>query len=340
VIAIQAAGAMTPVGLDLTDTMVGLYTRVQLFEDLGVLDSEGEPLSGMKIRFEDELAGPARITEIAHAVVEECAAAIEPVSAPVPLILCCPDGSAFGPEAAGLPERLLAEVMAESAIPIDGKRSRVIARGRDGLLDALGAALALLKDAPVPCCLVGGVDSLIDDERVQALVEDNRLLTPTNKDGFLAGEAGAMLVLSSRPDKEALATWLGAAAGSEEACRGSDRPITGAGVQDAVAKALGLAKVPFESVACLAHDFSGESRYFEELTLASARLAKSSANRAVEIPAFSVGETGAAAGFLAIAMLAFLHSKGVHAQPSLAVLSCDGLERGAVVLGPAKGERR
>jgi len=74
---------MTPVGLDLTDTMVGLYTRVQLFEDLGVLDSEGEPLSGMKIRFEDELPGPARITEMAHTVVDECAAAIEPVSAPV-----------------------------------------------------------------------------------------------------------------------------------------------------------------------------------------------------------------------------------------------------------------
>jgi hypothetical protein len=156
----------------------------------------------------------------------------------------------------------------------------------------------------------------------------------------LAGEAGAMLVLTNRPDKEALATWLSAAAGNEEACRGSDRPITGAGLEEAMSKALALAKVPFAAVACLAPDFSGEARYFEELVLANARLAKVSADRAVEIPAFSVGESGAAAGFLAIAMLAFLHSKGVHAQPSLAVLSCDGPGRGAVVLGPANGEGR
>ena len=41
----------------------------------------------------------------------------------------------------------------------------------------------------------------------------------------------------------------------------------------------------------------------------------------MEIPAFSVGETGAAAGLLSIAMLAFLHSKGVHKRPSLAALT-------------------
>lgn len=82
--------------------------------------------------------------------------------------------------------------------------------------------------------------------------------------------------------------------------------------------------------------FSGEERYFEDLLLATSRLAEDKATAATEVPAFSVGETGAAAGFLAIATLAFLHSKGVHGRPSLAVLSCDGPERGAVLLGPAK----
>jgi hypothetical protein len=32
-IAVQAAGALTPVGLDLSDTMAALYTHVQLVED-------------------------------------------------------------------------------------------------------------------------------------------------------------------------------------------------------------------------------------------------------------------------------------------------------------------
>jgi hypothetical protein len=70
-IAIAAAGALTPVGLDLTDTMAALYTHVQLVEDLDVLDNDGEPLSGMKIRFAQDIAGPARLAAMAHAVVDE-----------------------------------------------------------------------------------------------------------------------------------------------------------------------------------------------------------------------------------------------------------------------------
>jgi 3-oxoacyl-[acyl-carrier-protein] synthase-1 len=337
-IAIAAAGAITPVGVGLVDSMAAIYTRVQLFEDLGVLDSDREPLSGMKIPFEDGMAGSERLAAMALAVVDECTATLEADSEQVPLILCCPEPSA--PDAAELPARLLAEVMAKSPIPLAPARSRIVARGRAGVLEAIGAAVALVKEASIPYCLVGGVDSLVDDARVQALADDERLLTQTNKDGFVAGEAAAMLLLTNRPAPEAMAAWLGAAAGNEEATHGSDRPVTGTGMQEAIGKALALAKVPYPTLACLAHDFSGEARYFEELLLASSRLAKGATNNTVEIPALSVGETGAAAGFLAIAVLAFLHGKGVHTRPSLAVLSCDGPERGAVVLGPAPAVRR
>jgi len=334
-IAIEAAGAITPVGTNLTDTMVGIYTHVQLFEDLNALDEEGEPLSGMKVRFLGEPAGPGRLAAMAAAVVDEATLAIEP-SVQLPLILCCPEATAFGEETAEFPAKLLGEVMAKSIVPIDRERSRVVARGRAGVLEALGAALALLKDPSLPYCLVGGVDSFVDDARVDALLDERRIRSVANKDGFVPGEAGVMLLLGNRPSPRALAHWLAAAAGNEEACRGSDRPITGAGLQDAMTKALGQAKLGFAGLDCVAHDFSGEERYFEELLLATSRLAKDKATAATEVPAFSVGETGAAAGFLAIATLAFLHSKGVHGRPSLAVLSCDGPERGAVVLGPAK----
>jgi 3-oxoacyl-[acyl-carrier-protein] synthase-1 len=337
VIAVDAAAAITPVGLGLTDTMASIYTRVQLFEDLGLLDTDGDPLGGMKIPFPDDPAGPERIIAMAHAVVDECTLGLEPDGAKVPLFLCCPEADSLPDD---LPARLLAEVIGKAAVPIDPARSRVVARGRASVLEALGAALALLKDGNVPCCLVGGVDSLVDADRVQKLFDDDRLLCATNKDGFVAGEAGAMLLLANRPEPGAMAAWLGAAAGNEAASRGSELPITGAGVQEAMTKALALAKVPFDTLAGLAHDFSGEARYFEELVLASSRLAKAGATTAVEIPALSVGETGAAAGFLTLAMLAFLHGKGVYERPSLAVLSCDGPERGAVVLGPLPQQRR
>jgi 3-oxoacyl-[acyl-carrier-protein] synthase I len=340
VIAVQAAGTITPVGLGLADTMAAIYTRVQLFEDLDVLDTDGEFLSGMKIPFPDDPPLPERIAAMAHAVVDEATATLEPDGMKVPLLLCCPEGAALAADAPDLPARLLAEVIDQAAVPLDPARSRVVARGRAGTLEALGAALGLLKDPSVPFCLVGGVDCLVDDRRARALRDGERLLTQTNRDGFVAGEAGAMLLLTNRPGPDALAAWLGAAAGNEEASRDSARPVTGAGMQDAMAKALAQATTPFASLAGLAHDFSGEQRYFEELLLASSRLAKQSANSSIEIPALSVGETGAAAGFLAIALLAFLHRKGVYAEPSLAVLSCDGPERGAVVLGPPAPARR
>jgi 3-oxoacyl-[acyl-carrier-protein] synthase I len=338
-IAIAAAGALTPVGIDLTDTMAALYTHVQLVEDLDVLDSDGEPLSGMKIRFAEEIAGPARLAAMAHAVVDEASLTVE-LDAKVPIVLCCPEAAAFPEAGPDWPTQLLADVVSEAAFTVDRARSRVVARGRAGMTEALGAALALLKDLSIPYCLVGGVDCFVDTARVVALVDDERLLTEGNKDGFKPGEAGVMLLLTNRPDPDALATWLGAATANDEASRGTDRPVTGAGLQEAMAKALAHAKVPYELLACLAHDFSGEQRYFEELLLASSRLAKGPVTSAVELPALSVGETGAAAGFLSIAMLAFLHSKGVHQRPSLAALTCDGPERGAVVLGPFAGRAR
>lgn len=333
-IAVAAAGAITPVGGNLLDTMSALYTRVQLFEDLDVLDDDGEPLSGMKIPFQENLTGAARWAAMAHAIVDECAVAIEPVADKVPLLLCCPEA------ADDALARLLDEVVAKAAIPIDRGRSRVFAAGRGATLEALGAALALLKDPAVSFCLVGGVDSLIDEQRVQSLLDNGRLITSRNKDGFVAGEAGAMLALTHRPGPDALTTWLAAAAGHEAACRGSDQPVTGTGLQEAMTRALSLANLRFDDLACLAHDFSGEARYFEELTLASGRMSQGKGSVVTEDPGLSVGETGAAAGFLTLAMLAFLHSKGVHGRPSLALLSCDGPPRGAVVLGPMPPIRR
>jgi 3-oxoacyl-[acyl-carrier-protein] synthase-1 len=129
----------------------------------------------------------------------------------VPLILCCPEAAAFAESPADWPTQLLANVISEAAFSVDRARSRVVARGRAGMTEALGAALALLKDSSIPYCLVGGVDCFVDTARVAALVDDERLLTQSNKDGFKPGEAGVMLLLTNRPDPDALATWLGAA---------------------------------------------------------------------------------------------------------------------------------
>lgn len=331
-IVVQAAGLMTPVGQTLVDAMAAIYTKVQLFEDLAVLDDDGEPQSGMKVRFEADLPGPERLIAMAHAVVDECTLALEATD-PVPLVLCCPEAGVFG-EGEDFPSRLLAAVIGESAVPIDKSRSRVLAGGRSGAMEALGNALAMLKNGAFSRCLVGGVDSFVDPIRLEKLLQEDRLLTQTHSDGFKAGEAGAMLLLSNRPTSDAMAAWLGTGRGSEEATRANGLPVTGTGLQDAIAKALAQAQTPLEGLSCVAHDFSGEQRFFEELNLAVGRLARGKLHFSAEDPGMSVGETGAAAAFLSIALLAFLHWKGVNESPSLGLISADDGERGAVVLGP------
>lgn len=104
--------AITPVGTNLTDSMIGLFTRVQLFEDMGVLDEEGEPLGGMKIPFADEPAGPERLLAMANAVVDEATLTIEP-SARIPLFLCLPKAGAFADAPADWPSGLLRSVLAK-----------------------------------------------------------------------------------------------------------------------------------------------------------------------------------------------------------------------------------
>ena len=160
---------------------------------------------------------------MAHAVVDE-ATLDRRAGAKVPLILCCPEAAAFAGGWRAVARAASGRGDGRGRVHRRRTRSRVVARGRAGMTEALGTALALLKDPSIPYCLVGGVDSFVDADRVVALVDDDRLVTATNKDGFKPGEAGVALLLTNRPDPDALAAWLGAAAGNEEANRGSRSP--------------------------------------------------------------------------------------------------------------------
>jgi hypothetical protein len=56
-------------------------------------------------------------------------------------------------------------------------------------------------------------------------------------------------------------------------------------------------------------------------------------------PSFSVGEIGAAAGPLALAMLAFFIQKKVLEGPGLCLVRSGGPARGAVVVAPVESVR-
>ncbi|WAS91094.1 hypothetical protein [Nannocystis punicea] len=108
--------------------------------------------------------------------------------------------------------RVLAEARTRTRAPVhlQLRPEWCVAAGRAGVFTVLEKACALLASGAQRVALVGGIDSLVDAETLDSLVEHERLLGPTQLDGIIPGEAGAFLLLSSRgyggPSLAALAT--------------------------------------------------------------------------------------------------------------------------------------
>jgi 3-oxoacyl-[acyl-carrier-protein] synthase-1 len=91
--------------------------------------------------------------------------------------------------------------------------------------------------------------------------------------------------------------------------------------------------VPITKVDYVCHNVSGEQAFFEELSVATGRLPVSRQQTLNTWgPATCVGEIGVAAGWLSIAMLAFLFGKGLRTSPALATFQSDDVLRGAAVV--------
>ena len=105
---------------------------------------------------------------------------------------------------------------------------------------------------------------------------------------------------------------------------------------DAAERALSNAGVTAPGLGAICHDGPGDWAQLEELALADARPPLSLVPAVQRlIPSISIGEVGAAACVLSLAIVALLVSKGVVQRPSLAMFAADGPARAAAVLAPA-----
>jgi 3-oxoacyl-[acyl-carrier-protein] synthase-1 len=336
-LAIESLGAFTAVGKNGPETMGSFASRVQLCDDLDVIGADGDPIAGAMTPIPKHVTGVERLAALALYAVDECVAAARPRARPYPLFLVTPT-TADLPEAGAA--ALLSRLAFESALRIDLPSSRVIARGREGIPLALAEARKLISSREVPACLVAGVDSLIAPARVRGLIAAGRVRDGSNLDGFTPGEAAACLLLSGAGAAEARAAITGLALTEEPGSWSGEPPVTGHGLSRAFLAAIAGAGSDGDNLAYIAHDVSGEHAAFDELALALSHLPPRATDQA-EIwgPATCTGETGAAAGFLSLAMLAFYVDKGVLNGPALASFVSDGRVRGAAVVTPRKNGR-
>lgn len=199
--------------------------------------------------------------------------------------------------------------------------SRFCNYGKAGIGRALTDAAQLLGTKQGPqYVLLGAVDSLLDVGAIERFLNEERISTKTNSDGFIPGE-GAAAVLLSRVASEAPSLWIEAVASAHEDWRlKSDVPLRAQGLTEAIRNAAKNANCQVASLDFHASGMTGEGWYSKEVGLALARcMERKKPDFAHLMVARSLGETGAASPLLTLAWLAGVMGQGDY-QPGRSAL--------------------
>lgn len=217
--------------------------------------------------------------------------------------------------------------------------SRTIHTGRPGLVDALACANELLASRTVHSVLIAGIDSLLNTSDINDGLANKRLLTDENSDGFIPGEAAVCVLVtgetySRTPPQLPVLTIAGLGTAQEPESWISGKANVGRGLAQAIRQALMQASIAAHSINNRLSDCSGESFFFDEAAYAWGRVlrAPSPPGHKHRLVASSVGEIGAAAGPLMLALSLEAARKGWSAgRNSLLHLSSSGSLRTALV---------
>ena len=206
-------------------------------------------------------------------------------------------------------------------------------RGRAGGVQALAQVATAIQAGELPAACVGGVDSWADPVRLARLEAVGRLKTPEVSDGFIPGEAAACLLLAERswaqahdlPVRGTLVAW---ATGNEPGYLGAEAANRGEGLSET------LAALPAgPQVAEVFATDTGERCWAREWGISALRQqARLAPGHGLHHPAEAVGDTGAAAGLLAVALAVIGIARGYRRAPALVIASNDGPERAAVII--------
>jgi 3-oxoacyl-(acyl-carrier-protein) synthase len=193
------------------------------------------------------------------------------------------------------------------AIPLENRR--VVFGDQAGVFALIQEASELMCDGALDRCLIGGIDSNTDPERLGDLNELGLLKRPDNPSGVIPGEAAAFILIE-RLDRARACTSgslvaLGSLAVSKEPIhRFSDLPSLGVALADVVAQAVLQEGERTGALRLMIGGLNGDRWRAMEWGYASVRLRASRTLEEVEewLPAVSFGETGAAAGAVSMVM--------------------------------------
>jgi 3-oxoacyl-[acyl-carrier-protein] synthase-1 len=338
-LAILGSGMMTGVGLTAAATCAAVRCKINHFVETRFMAQGGGWLIGCSVPLDSPVRGRSKLIFMVASAIRECLELIQGVRPKeIPLLLCVAEPERPG-RFEGLDERLLREVQAELAVAFH-PQSAVIARGRVGGAVALDLARALIRENGIPFCLVAGVDSLLVAATLNTYQDADRLLTSSNSNGFIPGEAaGAMLVGTPVPWHGTMLICQAIGFAREGATIDSDVPLRAEGTVSAIRGLHADGGVTIDDADYRITDCNGEQYGFKNDRLAYARTGRQlKARFDHHTPAECFGEVGAAIGPCILGLALAAAQKGyAPGRRVLCHFHNDDGDRATIFLQPASG---
>ncbi len=345
--------ALSPVGDDAASTFAALRANVaglaeHPFHQLLPPDPEwDEPevlRAGLVPSVDPEAEGTARLTALARgalqALVRDASLSRDELAASA-LFVALPE---LGPDVApwDLAGRFVPQLLSSSGLAAFTEVD-VDQTGHTGALIALFGAMRCLSERRAGRCVVLAVDSYLDEQRLADWDgRRRRLRSSRSRDGFLPGESAVALLLEPvadparrvpAPTRAVHAVLSTPAFGQEPHPIEGDRAPIGAGITDAVRRALGAGDGASPRV--VFSDQNGESHRAFEWGLARSRVSPLLDEAPLHHPADCIGDVGAASGALLVGLAAHAlarSAEGGPTGPALVLTSATSGHRAAIVV--------
>lgn len=271
-LAVLGVGLVSGVGLNAEQSCAAIRCGINNFQETRFIGRDGEWLVGSAVELEQPWRGITKLATMASRAIAECfeaGAGGKPEGTPV--LICLAE-----PERPGRPQGLGHVILQDVERELDMRlhpHSRVIELGRVGAVVALLQARRMLAEARYTHVIVAAADSFLGAATLAAYNSDDRLLTKSNPNGFIPGEAaGAVLLGSWDEDMPARLLVRGLGFEREKAPFGSGRPSRADGLVRAVRGALAEAGLALKDCNLRIADMNGEQHRFKETALAVTRL--------------------------------------------------------------------
>jgi len=337
-LAITGVGMVTGVGLNAPASCAAIRCAIDNFQETRFMDSGGEWIMASEVPLEQPWRGKTKLIKMAAMAVKECLQHIQNIiPQATPMLLCLSE-----PERKGRviddDNQFFLDLEKELEMQFH-KSSRVIASGHVSVAVAMRHARKLIYEQQLEQVLIVAVDSLLVGATLAHYEEHERLLTSNNSNGFIAGEAGAALVVERVKARKSQLVCVGLGFGVEKAHVYSEEPCRADGLTGAIKESLGDAGCEMGDLDFRITDISGEQYYFKEAALVLLRLLRTrKATFDIWHPADCIGEVGCVQAAVMLMVIKAAGEKDYsEGNNILAQLGDEGGKRAAIILSRQGG---